>query len=99
MNRKIIKWPSAWGAPRLLTCDQVRDYLQIVDAELTQRMARGQIPGPLWGCDAGLPSARWDRKGIDRAIDRASMIPINDLAGEEELDHALGIGRYARTKR
>jgi hypothetical protein len=39
------------------------------------------------------------RKGIDRAIDRASMIPIIDLAGEVELDRARGIGRYARTKR
>jgi hypothetical protein len=68
LNRKIIKWPSAWGAPRLLTRDQVRDYPQIVDAELTQRMARGQIPGPLWGCDPGLPSARWDgRESIARS--------------------------------
>jgi hypothetical protein len=99
LNRKIIKWPSAWGTPRLLTRDQVRDYLQIEDAELTQRMARGQIPRPLWGCDPALPSARWDRKGIDRAIDRASMIRIHDLAGEEELDRALGTGRYARARR
>jgi hypothetical protein len=77
----------------------VRDYLQIEDAELTQRMARGQIPGPLWGCDPALPPARWDRKAVDREIDRASMIPINGLAGEEELDRALGTGRYARARR
>jgi hypothetical protein len=53
----------------------------------------------LWGCDPALPSARWDRKGIDRAIGRASMIPINDLFGEEEPDRALETGRYARTRR
>jgi hypothetical protein len=50
----------------------------------------------LWGCDPALPSARWDRKAIDREIDRAPMIPINDLVGEEEPDGALGTGRYAR---
>jgi hypothetical protein len=62
-------------------------------------MARGQFPGPLWGCDPALPSVRWDRNGIGRAINRASMIPINDLAGEEELDRALGTGRHARARR
>jgi hypothetical protein len=90
---------SGFHTPRLLMRDQVRDYLQIEDAELAQRMARGQIPGPLWGCDPALPSARRDRKGIDRAIDRASMIPINDLAGVEELGRALGTWRYASTRR
>jgi hypothetical protein len=68
-------------------------------AELTQRMARCQTPGPLWGCDPALPSARLDRKGIDPAIDRASMIPINDLAVEEELHRAFGTGRYAHARR
>lgn len=97
--RRFIAWPNAWGAPRLLTRDQVRGYLQILDVELEQRMKRGQLPGPLWGCDPCLPNARWDRQSIDRAIHRASAIPVNDLAGEEELDRALGTGRYARTKR
>ncbi len=94
-----MTWPSVWGAPRLLTRDQVRGFLQMEDAELTQRMSRGQLPGPLWGCDPALPSARWDRQSLERALNRASAIPVNDLAGEEELDRALGTGRYARTRR
>jgi hypothetical protein len=66
------------------------------DAELTQRMARGQLPGPLWGCDPALLSARWDRHALERALNKASAIPISDAAGEEELDRALATGRHAR---
>jgi hypothetical protein len=69
------------------------------NAELTLHMARGQVSGPLWGCDLALASARRDRQAIDRALDRALMIPVNHLADEEELDRALGTGRYARTRR
>ncbi len=92
-ERRTLTWQSTWGAPRLLTRDQVRGYLQTDVNDLTLRMRRGQLPVPLWGCDPALPSARWDRKALERAVDRASAIPSNDLAGEEELDIALGTRR------
>jgi hypothetical protein len=82
-------WPRGWGSPRLLTRAQVRGYLQCNDSELTARMERGQLPGPLWKCDAALPSARWDRAALDRAINRASAIPASIDAAVEELDRAL----------
>jgi len=82
-----------WGAPRLLTRNQVRAYLQVNDGELTERMRRGQIPGPLWGSDPALANARWDRFAIDRALDRASAIPAHTDAAMEELDRALGLRR------
>jgi hypothetical protein len=90
-----MKAPVAWrwGAPRLLTRGQVRSYLQVDDAELVRRMASGQVPGPLWGCDPDLTSARWDREAIDRALDRASAIKSNVAAAEEEFDRALGTGQ------
>lgn len=84
-----------WGAPRLLTRAQVRAYLQVTDKELTARMQRGQIPGPLWGSDAALDNARWDRQAIDRAVDRASAIPAHLDAAAEELDLALGLRQHA----
>jgi hypothetical protein len=97
--RRVVAWPSAWGAPRLITRGQVRGYLQMEDAELTQRRKRGQLPGPLWGCDPDLPNARWDRQSIDKALDRTSGVRANDTSEEEQLDRALGTGRYARTRR
>lgn len=91
------KLPSAWrwGAPRLLTRGQVRAYLQVTDAELTQCIGRGQIPGPLWGSDAALGNARWDRLAVDRALDRASAIPAHVDAAMEDLDRGLGTRRSA----
>jgi hypothetical protein len=96
MGERPILWPRAWGAPRLLTRNQVRSYLQITDADLVARMARGQVPGPLWGTDADLADARWDRQAVDRALDRASAIPSIVDAGTEELDRAFGTGRRGR---
>ena len=91
------KWP--WGPPRLVTRDQLRAYLQISEAELCAREARGQVPGPLWGCDAALPSARWDRVAVDRAIDSASAIPSHIEAATEELDRAFGTGPSVNRRR
>jgi hypothetical protein len=82
-----------WGAPRLLTRQQVRAYLQVTDPELSDRMKAGHIPGPLWGSDAALANARWDRTAIDRALDRASAIPSHIDAAMEELDRGLGLKR------
>jgi hypothetical protein len=78
-QRSPIKWPSVWGAPRLLTRDQVRSYLQIEDAELTQRMARGSLfkffsvamspePAPVCGRDA--LSARRPKGAVGRLAER-----------------------------
>lgn len=83
-------WPSAWGAPRLLTRAQVRGYLQITDSELADRIRKGQVPKPLWGCDAALQSARWDREAVDRALSRESAIPVSMGAATEALDEAFG---------
>jgi hypothetical protein len=83
-------WPAAWGAPRLLRRAQVRAYLQIEEREMADRMRRGQLPGPLWGCDPELPSARWDRQAVDRAVNRASAIPDHTVAATEELDREFG---------
>lgn len=93
MADRPVTWPRGWGAPRLLTRAQLLAYLQLTDPELTDRTHRGQLPGPLWGCDAGLSSARWDRMAIDRALDRASAIAVSIDAAVEELDNALGTRR------
>ena len=79
-----------WGAPRLITREQLRAYLQVAEAELSKRLARGHVPGPLWGCDPALPDARWDRHAVDRAVDRASAIPSHIEAAAEEMDNAFG---------
>ncbi len=79
-----------WGAPRLLKREQLRGYLQVDEAELADRIARGQVPGPLWGCHADLPNARWDRHAVDRAMDRASAIPCQVTADTEDLDREFG---------
>lgn len=86
-----INWATAWGAPRLLTRRQVRSYLQVDESELVHRMRVGQVPKPLWGCDPNDDDARWDRKGIDRAIDRASTITSSDIAATQALDDAFGL--------
>ncbi len=91
-----VSWQ--WGAPRLLKREQLRAYLQVPDAELQSRMDKGQVPGPLWGCDAALSSARWDRHAVDRAVDRASAIPSHIDAAVEELDHEFGIRPAAARK-
>jgi hypothetical protein len=67
--------------------------LQCDDTELTALMRHGQLPGPLWLCDPALPSARWDRVAVDRALNRASAIPASIDAAVEELDRALGTRR------
>ncbi len=86
--------PTTWRyPPRLITRVQLRGKLQIEDAELTLRMAKGQIPGPVWGCDAALENARWDVKAVDAAIDRESGVTADIGAEERELDNALGIRR------
>ena len=87
------RWPNAWGAPRLLTRQQLRGYLQIDEAELGERIRKGQVPKPLWGCDQTLPSARWDREAVDRALSRASAIPASVDAAIEALDDACGYAR------
>lgn len=86
-------WRSSWGAPRLLTREQVRAYLQIDDLELVRRMRSGQVPRPLWGCQDSMPNARWDRVGIDKALDRASTIPVSEVAAVDALDRAFGLQR------
>ena len=95
MTDRPPTWPRGWGTPRLLTRAQVRAYLQCDDAELTVRMERGQLPGPLWRCDHALSTARWDRVSVDRALNRASAIPASIDAAVEELDRALGTRRTA----
>jgi hypothetical protein len=87
-----------WGPPRLIDRAQLRGYLQVEEAELAIRLERGQVPGPLWGCDAALSNARWDRHAVDRAMDRASAIPCPITAGEEELDRAFGFGQPAAAR-
>jgi len=88
MGERILKM-----TPRLLTRAQVRSYLQIDDMELQHRMRHGQVPRPLWGCNMDLPSARWDRNGIDLSLDKASTITTSDIAATQELDQAFGLFR------
>jgi hypothetical protein len=80
-----------WLPPRLLTRAQLKAYLQITEPELALRMTRGQVPGPIWGSDVDLFSARWDRRAVDRALDRASGAPATVESDSEALDRALGI--------
>jgi hypothetical protein len=79
-----------WGAPRLITREQLRAYLQMQEAELADRLRRGQLPGPLWDGDAALTNARWDRHAVDRALDRASSLRSDIDAAVAELDREFG---------
>lgn len=77
-------------APRLLSRAELRTYLGgIEDAEIDRRMARHQLPGPMWGSRPGDKAARWDRLAVDRALDRASDISRSVEASTEALDAAL----------
>lgn len=78
--------------PRLLTRPQLRAYLgNIAAAELDARMAKGRLPKPVWGLEPGDKAARWDRRAVDRALDRASGIPGSIEADMQLLDRALGL--------
>lgn len=81
-------------SPRLLTRAALRARLGCLPwVEIEMRMRRGQIPGPLWGREAGDPHARWDGKALDRALDAASGLPATVEADEAALDRALGFSR------
>ena len=63
--------------PRLLTKATRRQLLGgIAWSEVCIRMERGQIPFPLWNVAPDDKAARWDRRSVDRALDRASSIQI-----------------------
>ena len=80
----------ATRAARLLTRAALRGHLGGLPwAEVVARMERGQLPRPLWGLAADDPRARWDRKGVDRALDLASSLPATLEADEALLDRAL----------
>jgi|JRYH01.1.fsa_nt_gb hypothetical protein len=57
-------------SPRLLTRPQAASYLALTAAAFDDWVRRGLIPGPLPG------TRRWDRHGIDAAIDRASGLQL-----------------------
>lgn len=78
--------------PRLLTRAQLRAYLgEISFAEVERRMASGRLPRPLWGLAASDKAARWDRRAVDHALDRASAIPGSVEADVQILDRGLGL--------
>ncbi|SHK23597.1 hypothetical protein SAMN02745194_04511 [Roseomonas rosea] len=80
------------AAPRLLTRAQLRCYLGGLDwSAVSQRIANGRIPGPLWGLAPTDPAARWDRRAVDRALDAASSIPASIEDDARSLDRALGL--------
>lgn len=84
--------PSFSIPPRLLTRAQLRAYLgDIAAAELDERIRRGRLPGPLWGATPGDKAARWDRRAVDMALDRASAIPGSLEADTLILDRSLGL--------
>jgi hypothetical protein len=57
-------------APRLLTRSQAASYLALTVNAFDDWVRRGLIPGALPG------TRRWDRHGIDAAIDRASGLQL-----------------------
>ncbi len=80
------------GAPRLLTRGAMRAYCGGVSwAAIADRIARGQLPGPLWGLPADHKEARWDRRAVDRALDAASGVPATLDQQTLEMDRALGL--------
>lgn len=61
--------------PRGLTREQAAEYCGCETVEAFQTwVRRGIVPGSIPG------TARWDRKAIDRALDRRSGL-VNDPAG------------------
>lgn len=60
--------------PRLLTKEQAAAYCGYSPSSFARHVDAGTFPGPV-------PAThRWDRKALDRALDRASGIPSRNSA-------------------
>jgi len=74
---------------RLLSKDEARAYLgDISDSTFYRWIEEGRIPPAIKG------TQRWDRRAIDRALDRLSgIVPDSRDPEVAELDKALGLAR------
>jgi excisionase family DNA binding protein len=79
-------------APRLLSREQVADYLQCSESTVDNLVEDGLIPGPRpW---RGL--VRWDKIALDRVIDRVYGL-AGDLGEQHSIDEAID-GRPSASK-
>ena len=60
--------------PRLLTKKQAAEYLNYSPHHFDQLVKSDLIPSPVFG------GRRYDKEAIDRALDRASGIPLERIA-------------------
>ena len=63
--------------PRLMTRDQMMEYLGVSASTLARWVAEGHIPGPVVG-------SRFDRRAVDAALDRASGLTSESAAATGE---------------
>jgi len=76
---------------RMMSRTALRAYLGNVPwRDVEDRISNGRIPRPLYGLLPSHPSARWDRKAVDRALDAESGMPVSIEQDILEMDRAIG---------
>ncbi|GAB6843992.1 hypothetical protein JCM2811A_29940 [Methylorubrum rhodinum] len=59
--------------PRMLSCEQAAEYCGCTLSTFDEWRRREIVPGPMPG------TTRWDRRAIDRAVDRRSgLAPLDE---------------------
>jgi len=72
---------------RLLSRQDAAAYCGCSTATFSGWVAAGYMPKPLFG------SKRWDKKAIDEALDKASGLANDNVAGESAVDRFLRTGK------
>lgn len=72
---------------RLLSRQEAAAYCGCSTATFSGWVAAGHMPKPLFG------SKRWDKKAIDDALDKASGLANDNVAGESAIERFLRTGK------
>lgn len=76
--------------PRGLTREQAAEYVGVEPATFDKYRQRDLLPGPMRG------TMRWDRRALDRAMDRLSGLDEQSPARVEEDPYMAGLGNGER---
>ncbi len=66
--------------PRLLDRGRLRGYVSLPWGAVHEAIAKGRLPGPLWGLPPDHTLARWDQRAVDKALDEASGFLASGLS-------------------